>query len=135
MSRVGGRRLNGFENFSKCVNKMTEPTSFCLEHVRVAGALIVAASRAGAFKLPNYMQAFQAYKTCGEISEAGKQDGFDLETAPKPSLVLVHNVLEFASNSNAFVIDDYATVVKVLVAFRTYLKIQEKEEEDEEKKA
>jgi len=118
-----------------------KPVSLGLEYVSAAGALIVAASRAGVFKLPHYKQAFQAYKSCGEILEVGKKDGFDMESVNKQILILIHNVVEFASNSNGFTIDEYDKVLRVLVAFREYLKIstedkeEGKEEEKEEDKA
>lgn len=114
--------------------------AFEISHVNAAGALVVIASRAGAFKLPHYAQASQAYKTCMEVVEAGKSEEFKLESVNKQSLILVHNVLEFAANSNAFSIGDYDTVLSVLAAFREHLEIKaadEKEEEGaaEEKKA
>ena len=105
--------------------------AFEISHVNTAGALVVIASRAGAFKLPHYAQASQAYKTCMEVVEAGKSEEFKLESVNKQSLILVHNVLEFAANSNAFSISDYDTVLSVLVAFREHLEIKSEEKKDE----
>ena len=98
---------------------MSELPELSVAHVSAAGALMNAASTTGVFKLAQFAQVSVAFQECRRIAST---EDIVLADVPVNSLILIHNVLEYAANANGFKIEDYDAVVKVIVIFANYLK-------------
>lgn len=105
-------------------------------HINTAGALIRVASEAGAFKLAQFGQVAVAYKECARILKESGEDSFKMSEASVNSLVLIHNVIEFAANNNGFKVENYETVTALVAIMAAHLKphLEEAKKEGEAKK-
>jgi hypothetical protein len=105
-------------------------------HINTAGALIKVASDAGAFKLAQFGQVAVAYKECARILKESGEASFKMSEASVNSLVLIHNVIEFAANNNGFKVENYETVTALVAIMGAHLKphLEEAKKKEEEAK-
>ena len=91
-------------------------------HINTAGALIKLASDAGAFKLAQFGQVAVAYRECARILKESTEESFKMSEVAANSLVLIHNVIEFAANNNGFKVENYETVTALVAILAAHLK-------------
>ena len=106
-----------------------------VEHLITASNLIRVASNRGAYKLPQYPQAFRAYNDIVSVVKAVKEEGKSVKNALSVETAKgAHGIIEFAANSNGFDLGDYGLVTSIILVLANHLQQQPSLDGVEEKK-